>query len=230
MQSNQKNFITAKTIIRFIESDTKNQERKRNEQSDSEQATSVTDIVSTLKSLYDQIRDNNTCKQMIQIPKLLQSLIALACYKIRIHFNKDIDRQSLEVRSRSRHCLWYIQFYGDEQVQSELVNIGFGRVMFITFCTAGGVGEEQDVEISNGLIHISEFLAQLHKGRNNFWQSSFQPLPSLARSTEEQVEEEGTSEELEAQMNNNVNSWNIKYQANDVKAATLNRFINWRQI
>ncbi|KAA6377857.1 MAG: hypothetical protein EZS28_026616, partial [Streblomastix strix] len=105
---------------------------------------------------------------MIKIPKLLQSLVAFSRFKIGTHACKDIDRQSLEVRSRSRHCLWYIQFYGDEQVQSELVNIGFGRAMLITFCTAGGVGEEQDVEISNGLIHISEFLAQLHKGRNNF--------------------------------------------------------------
>ncbi|KAA6392546.1 MAG: hypothetical protein EZS28_011925 [Streblomastix strix] len=129
------------------------------------------------------------------------------------------------MRNSSRLCLWNVYFYGDEQVQSELVNIEYGRVMFITLSTAGGIGEEQDLEIFNGLYYIECFLRELYEGRNE-WQPSFQPLPLLARITEEQIEEEGANEEIDAQMNNyNGYNYYIKKWANYVKAASLNHFI-----
>ncbi|KAA6322450.1 MAG: hypothetical protein EZS28_054434 [Streblomastix strix] len=109
----------------------------------------------------------------------------------------------LEIRCNSRWCLYWIQQFGDEQDQSELVNNGYGRVTSISFCTAGGKGEEQDKEISDGLYYISRFIRELHLGRNNDYQPSFQPLPLLARRSEEQIEEEGANEEIEAQLNNN---------------------------
>ncbi|KAA6376863.1 MAG: hypothetical protein EZS28_027609 [Streblomastix strix] len=133
----------------------------------------------------------------------------------------------MEIRSWSRDCLSLIQYYGDEQVQSELVNQGFGRVMPISYCTAGGIGEEQDLEIKDGLFYISDFLRELHEGRNDDWYPSFQPLPLLARSSEEQIEEEGANEELEAQMKNNKeNQWGIKVWAINTKAAIVNHFIH----
>ncbi|KAA6366114.1 MAG: hypothetical protein EZS28_038360, partial [Streblomastix strix] len=112
-----------------------------------------------------------------------------------------VDQQRLDVRSWSRACLSRIQSFGDEQVQQELVNYGYGRVMSLSFSTAGGVGEEQNMEIENGLYRIYRFLRQLHEGRN-YPQPSFQPLPLLVRSTEVQIEEEGAIEEIDAQMKN----------------------------
>ncbi|KAA6363557.1 MAG: hypothetical protein EZS28_040916, partial [Streblomastix strix] len=177
-----------------------------------------------LQFLRNKILSNNTCKQVIHIPKLLQSLSALVTFRLGTHIDLDVDNQRLEVRSRSQRCLNWIQIKGDEQDQSELVNIGYGRMTSISFSTAGGNGEEQDKDIRNGLRSISRFLIGLHEGRT-YGQPSFQPLPLLARRTEEQMEEEGASEELEAQMNNNGDDGHIKFYANRVKAMILKRFI-----
>ncbi|KAA6402767.1 MAG: hypothetical protein EZS28_001702 [Streblomastix strix] len=57
--------------------------------------------------------------------------------------------------------------------------------MSITFSTAGGIGDEQDREIYDGLYYIFEFLRQLREGSNGL-QPYFQPLLLLARRTEEQ--------------------------------------------
>ncbi|KAA6367382.1 MAG: hypothetical protein EZS28_037091, partial [Streblomastix strix] len=132
------------------------------------------------------------------------------------------------VGSEIRYCLRQIQIYGEEQDQTELVNVGYGRVLSIAFCTAGGVGEEQDAEIWNVLNSIYNFLRQLHEGKTNDQQPSFQPLPLLARKTEEQIEEEGSNEEIEAQMNNNENNGYISVWAKFAKTETLNRFIRRR--
>ncbi|KAA6366950.1 MAG: hypothetical protein EZS28_037523 [Streblomastix strix] len=96
--------------------------------------------------------------------------------------------------------------------------------MSITFCTAGGIGEEQDWEIFMVLNHFSDFLRELHKGRY-YRQPFFQPLPLLARRTEEQMEEEGANEELEALMNNKGYYENIKQYANLAK--TLSTIISY---
>ncbi|KAA6379809.1 MAG: hypothetical protein EZS28_024663 [Streblomastix strix] len=98
------------------------------------------------------------------------------------------------------------------------------RQFILSFCTAGGVGEEQDMEIKDGLYRISDFLNQLHEGRT--WLPSLQPLPLLVRRTEEQIEEEGAIEDIETQMNNNGLGGDINSDANDTKATTLNHFIN----
>ncbi|KAA6372329.1 MAG: hypothetical protein EZS28_032146 [Streblomastix strix] len=113
----------------------------------------------------------------------------------------------------------------DWNFQSELVNQEYGRVMSISVSTAGGVGEKQDEQINYGLKHIFWLLRELHEGRNNYYQPSFQPLPLLARNTEEQIEEEGANEEIDAQIKNKGYNDNIMDQANYVKAAILNHFI-----
>ncbi|KAA6311546.1 MAG: hypothetical protein EZS28_056105, partial [Streblomastix strix] len=105
------------------------------------------------------------CKQVTQIPKLLQSLIALVTFRLGTHLREQTDLLRLQVRHQSRWCLKQIQSFGDEYVQSELVRQGFGRVMTLSFCTAGGVGEEQDEEINVGLGEIYSFLANPHEGR-----------------------------------------------------------------
>ncbi|KAA6386643.1 MAG: hypothetical protein EZS28_017827 [Streblomastix strix] len=162
---------------------------------------------------------------MIKIPKLLRSLTALSLYKVGTHVSEDIDQQKLDVQSCSRQCLSSIQVHGDEQDQTELVNIGYGRVTSITFCTAGGIGEELDKEINVVLIYTYNFLKALHEGRT-YGQPSFQPLPLLVRRTEEQIEEQGANEEMEALISSNGLDGYIKKQANKVKAETLNSFIH----
>ncbi|KAA6311177.1 MAG: hypothetical protein EZS28_056177, partial [Streblomastix strix] len=165
MQSRQKIQNAARAIISFTDSDTKNKQEKQNEQSDSEQTPSLTDIVSCLESLKEQIQTNRSSKEVVQIPKLLRSLIALVTFRLGTHLREQTDLLRLNVRRQSRLCLDWIRVYGDAQVQSELVRQGYGRVMSITFSTAGGVGEEQDEEINVGLGDIYYFLIDLHEGR-----------------------------------------------------------------
>ncbi|KAA6358095.1 MAG: hypothetical protein EZS28_046378, partial [Streblomastix strix] len=168
MQIDYQIQILANAIISFSDSYAKNKQGKENEQPESEPTQSLIDIVSTLQSLIDQIQYNNGCKSVIQIPKFLQSLSALVTFRLGSCLNKEIDRQRLEVRSSSRNCLSRIQVNGDEQIQTVLVDQGYGRVMSISYCTAGGKGEEQDLEILNGLIRIYYFLLELYEGRNNY--------------------------------------------------------------
>ncbi|KAA6402936.1 MAG: hypothetical protein EZS28_001545 [Streblomastix strix] len=227
MQPEQEFYETARAIVSFTDSYTQNKQKIEKEQSDSECTTSLTAIVSSLESLSYKIQNNDSCKSMIQIPKLLQSLFAISLYKIGTHI--DVDRQRLEVRSWSRWCLSWIQQFGDEQVQTELVRQGYGRVMSISFCTAGGKGEEQDKEIWNVLRSIFWSLRDLYIGRND-WQPSFQPLPLLGRRSEEQIEEEGANEEMEAQMINNGLGRGIDNWANKAKEVIQNHFIHKRKI
>ncbi|KAA6384939.1 MAG: hypothetical protein EZS28_019532 [Streblomastix strix] len=225
MQSEQDFNGIARAIISITDFDLKNKQQKQNEQSNSEQTTSLTDIVFSLESLLTQILMNSSCKNVIQIPKLLQSLTTFSRFKLGSHFIKDIDRRRLEVRSWSRYCLHWTQVYRNEQIQSDLANFGYGRVTSLLFSTAGGNGKEKFDEINDGLIYINYFLRQLHEDRNNYGQPFFQPLPLLIRNTEEQIEEEGANEEIEAQMNNDGYNGLIKIQANLDIAETLNRFI-----
>ncbi|KAA6364226.1 MAG: hypothetical protein EZS28_040247, partial [Streblomastix strix] len=212
-------------IASFTDSYTQNKQGKQNTQPESESIPSITKICSSLQFLRNQIWQNNRSKQVIQIPKLLQSLTTLVTFRLGTHIDLDVDNQRLKVRHWSRDCLRLIQHFGDEQDQSELVNQGYGRVMSTAFCTAGGKGEDQDEEIYNGMMYIQFFLGALHAVRN--WQPFFQPLPLLARRSEEQMEEEGANEEIDAQMNNNgyYDDSNIKDYANYVKEVVLNRFI-----
>ncbi|KAA6376619.1 MAG: hypothetical protein EZS28_027854, partial [Streblomastix strix] len=228
MQSDDQIQTATNAIISFTDSFTKNKEIQQNEQyeSDSEQTTSLTQVTSSLISLSFQIK-NQTCNSVTQIPTLLQSLIELTRIRLGTHLNQEEDRLRLEVRRWSRQCLFFIQVYGNAQVQIEIVSYKHGRVISISFCTSGGIGEEQDAEIRNGLFRIKMFLKELHEGRNSSWQPSFHPLPLLARRTVEQIEEEGANEEIDAQLSNKGNGWTIKQRANEAKAATLNHFINW---
>ncbi|KAA6373924.1 MAG: hypothetical protein EZS28_030550 [Streblomastix strix] len=217
--------ISANDIVSFTDLYTFNKQRIEKEQSEFESKSSLTKVTSSIKYLRDQIHNNNTSKSVIQIPKLLRSLAVLSRFKIGTHQREEIDLQRIEVIHWSRDCLSQIQEYGDEQDQIDIVNQGFGRVISISYCSAGGVGEEQDYEIYNGLFYIYYFLRELHDGRNN-WYPSFQPLPLLALNTEEQIEDEGANEEIDAQLNNEGNDGDIKNWANRAKAAILNHFIH----
>ncbi|KAA6367807.1 MAG: hypothetical protein EZS28_036666 [Streblomastix strix] len=224
MQQKQEFYETARAIVSFTDSYTQNKQGKQNEQPESDPSPSLVEISAYLQYLSNKIWKNDTRKQVIQIPKLLKSLTTLVTFRLGTHIDLDVDNQRLKVRSWSREFLFQIQQFGNEQVQSEFVNKRYGRVMSISFCTAGGKGEEQDDEIRNGLDYISRFLSELHLGRNDY-QPSFQPLPLLVRRSEEQIEEEGADEEIDAQMNNNGHYGYIKEYANEAKEATLNHFI-----
>ncbi|KAA6355489.1 MAG: hypothetical protein EZS28_048984 [Streblomastix strix] len=198
--------------------------KKKNKQQ-SESSTSLLDVNNSLKFILRPFW-RNEFKKLIKKPNFLHSLSALSLYKLSYHSKEEEDRLRLNVRYDSRQCLFQIQRDGDEQDFADLVNVEYGRVLSIAFCTSGGVGEEQDDEIFNVFDHFCYFLGNLHEGKTNDQQPSFQPLPLLVRRTEEQIEEEGASEELEAQMNNNENYVLIKYLANGAKAVIMNHFIH----
>ncbi|KAA6361797.1 MAG: hypothetical protein EZS28_042676 [Streblomastix strix] len=230
MKSEQKNQKAARAIVSFTDSYVQNKQRKQNKQQKSKSTLSLAQVTSSLEYLLDQIHDQKFRKQVIRIPKLLQSLIALVTFRLGTHLREQTDLLRLKVRRQSRLCLYWIQYNGEEQDQTVLVRQGYGRVMSITFSTAGGVGEEEDYEIYSGLIYIYYFFRKLHERRSYDWQRSIHPLPLLLRRSEEQIEEEGAIEEIEAQMNNKGYYGNIKQYANEAKTTILNRFIHRRRI
>ncbi|KAA6394606.1 MAG: hypothetical protein EZS28_009869 [Streblomastix strix] len=213
MLSKSKVQAATKAIISFANSYKYNKKRKQNDKSQS--TPSITAIAASLQSLSIQIRNNQTCKSVTQVRNLLESLIELTRFRLCTHMTKEEDRLRVGIRSNSRKCLDWIQYFGDAQVQSDLVNVEYGKVMTISISTSGGKGEELDKEIYNGLRYITFFLSSLHEGRKD------------------QIESEGGSEEIDAQLINDGDYGNIKSKANDAKVEILNRFkhsINQRQL
>ncbi|KAA6363591.1 MAG: hypothetical protein EZS28_040882 [Streblomastix strix] len=147
-----------------------------------------------------------------------------------MHINKKEDQQSYLIRKWSRGCLIWIQTFGDKQDQSELINVGYGRIVIIFISSAGGTEEQGDVEIYWVLQYIYRFLNELNNGRNNSNninnQPSFIPQPALSKICIEQMEEEGGNEEVESQLINKGNVWKIIGDAEEVKGLILNRFIH----
>ncbi|KAA6397518.1 MAG: hypothetical protein EZS28_006957 [Streblomastix strix] len=87
-----------------------------------------------------------------------------------------------------------------------LANSEYPGSLSILITTAGGSEEENDTEISSTLFNIQRFIEDLHKGRSiyNFFTDhpAFPPQPMLAKLSNEQIEEEGGLEEIEAQLSN----------------------------
>ncbi|KAA6381135.1 MAG: hypothetical protein EZS28_023339 [Streblomastix strix] len=228
METEQEIQDVARAIISLTDSQAYKKEKKQNEQPESESTDCIIEIKANLQYLGDIIRNNIDFKQMIKNQNLLRPLASLTIFKLGNYSNQEVDRLRFNVRCISRDCLSWILNSGDAQDFADLVNVGYGKVICISLSTAGGIGEEKDEEIWNVLIHFYWFLINLHEGRNEL-QPSFQPLPLLARITEEQIEEEGAIEEVEAQMSNNGFGRGIKICANDAKSETLNHFIYRRR-
>ncbi|KAA6375904.1 MAG: hypothetical protein EZS28_028570 [Streblomastix strix] len=187
-------------------------------------------IITSFAASYEEMKKTKfSCefKKLIKKPNFLHSLSALSLYKVGTHLKEEEERQRNDLRHQSRYCLFQIQRDGDEQDFADLVNVGIGKVLTIAFCTAGGAGEEEDWEIFNVLNHFYYFLRELYEGRH-YQQLSLKPLQLLARRTEEQIEEEGANDELEAQIKNNENNSYISVWANKAKAVILNCFIRRR--
>ncbi|KAA6377861.1 MAG: hypothetical protein EZS28_026612 [Streblomastix strix] len=144
-----------------------------------------------------------------------------------MEYDLEEDEQSFQIRQRSRECLISIQKSGDESDQAEVVNVGYIRVFVICLSLAGGTGEHLDSEIYLGLQHISEFISQLHLGRNDYFLPYFSSQPSLSKRCIEQIEEEGGNEEIDSQLINKGNEdLNIKKEADSVKGLILNLLID----
>ncbi|KAA6397090.1 MAG: hypothetical protein EZS28_007380 [Streblomastix strix] len=211
-------------LILFVSQSQFNKKFDSQEQHDQQQpesSSSLSLITSSITLLERLINNNsNNRKIVINTPNALHSLCPLSSYKLNIHFSQENDLQTLQVRHNSRECLLRIQLFGDLSAHSELVNARYARVLVIAISTAGGTGEEQYGEIYDGLSRISDFLRVLNKGTY-----SFPPQPLLAHISNEQIEEEGGNEEVEAQL---INKWDydgIKIWANEAKRGILNYFI-----
>ncbi|KAA6386979.1 MAG: hypothetical protein EZS28_017494 [Streblomastix strix] len=148
------------------------------------------------------------------------------------HTNEEEDRKASLIRSESGQCLYRIQIYGDESTQSELVSSEYAVISVLQVSTAGGDGEQEDFGIFSGLYNISEFLKSLYQGRQTDNINPGPPFPqqiSLARRSNEQIEEEGGNEEIEAQLINKGEIFGqIKQTAKNSKCQLLNYFIDQR--
>ncbi|KAA6373012.1 MAG: hypothetical protein EZS28_031461, partial [Streblomastix strix] len=186
-------------------------------------------ISSTLVLINKLIKYNTErCKQIINTPNFLNSLIKLTQFKFNNETNKEEDKQSLQIRDWSKQSLDSIQRWGDEQVQVELVTNGYPRILIIVINTAGGNEQEQDDGIGKGLINIADFIREILRGRRqthpNYPIPSLSPQPVLLKSCQEQIIDEGENEEIEAQLINK--GFFIKQRANWVKGSILNFFID----
>ncbi|KAA6389020.1 MAG: hypothetical protein EZS28_015452 [Streblomastix strix] len=128
-------------------------------------------------------------------------------------------------------CLDFIHKWGDEQAQVELVTNGYPRALVIDINTAGGNEQQDDWQIGKGLENIFEFIKTILKGRQTDPDfnpgPSLQPQPVTFKSCQEQIENEGSIEEIEAQL---VNEGQYYYyfdvDAKDAKTQILNFYVD----
>ncbi|KAA6376064.1 MAG: hypothetical protein EZS28_028409 [Streblomastix strix] len=173
--------------------------------------------------------NTETLKQIINTPKFLNSLIKLTEFKFNNDTNNE-DKQSKQIRYKSKGCLDSIHSWGDEQAQVELVTNGYPRVLVIVINTAGGHEQQQDEGIDQGLRNITDFIRIILEGRQtrpNYPIPSLSPQPVLFKSCQEQFEDEGENEEIEAQLiNKGEGYYYIQQRANWAKGSILNIFID----
>ncbi|KAA6371835.1 MAG: hypothetical protein EZS28_032638 [Streblomastix strix] len=204
--------------------DKRTNSQEQHDQQQSESSSSLSLITFSINLLERLININNNNRYaVINTSNALHSFCALTNYKINIHFSQEIDNQTFKVRSSIKRCLRYIHQFGDLSAHSELINAKYVGVLVIAISTASGSGEEQDLEIRDGLDNISDFLECLNQGRNDY--ATFPPQPLLARRSEEQIKEEGGNEEIDSQLINEGDYGLIKNSANEGKGTILNYFI-----
>ncbi|KAA6382064.1 MAG: hypothetical protein EZS28_022409 [Streblomastix strix] len=139
---------------------------------------------------------------------------------------------AVQIRRDSRRCLSHIQIYGDEQVHTKLIAFKYPRLLAISFSTAGGLEECDDHAIYDGLEFISNFIRNLHYGRkaDKFWVGpELPPQKYSAKLANDQIEEEGTNEEIDAQLINEGKGQyigNIKEKTKQAKETILNLYID----
>ncbi|KAA6401935.1 MAG: hypothetical protein EZS28_002541 [Streblomastix strix] len=140
-------------------------------------------------------------------------------------------RYDKKIRNKSKECLDFIHRYGNVQDQVELVTNGYPRVLVRVINTAGGNEQQKDEEICFRLICIYWFIKAIFEGRETnpdykHPYSSLPPQPVLFKSCQEQIEDEGENEEIEAQLINKWEDGNIKDRVNLVKGSILNIFFD----
>ncbi|KAA6388067.1 MAG: hypothetical protein EZS28_016405 [Streblomastix strix] len=135
-----------------------------------------------------------------------------AVFRANINLMKDKDDQTIQNPINCRYCLNRIQSYGDEQVQVDLVTMGYSKVLGFALSTSGGNEQEQDEEIRDGLFKIYTLLISFHYGGD-----TLPSQPALSRICEEQIEEEGANEEIDSQYNSKGIDGDIKDNAKKAK-------------
>ncbi|KAA6379348.1 MAG: hypothetical protein EZS28_025127 [Streblomastix strix] len=223
----------ASPIIQFVSQSQLNKKKIQQQQQYSDSFEQY--FIYPSQILINKLINNNTKarKQIINTPNFLNSLIKLTEFKFNNDTNKEEDNQSKQIRNESRICLRIIHRYGNEQVQVELVTNRYPRVLVIDINTAGG-NEQLDKEISQGLYSIIDFIREILRGRRQTHQDfnpglSFPPQPVLFKSCQEQIEDEGANEEIEAQLvNKREGPGYYMDEANWAKGSILNIFIDNR--
>ncbi|KAA6360205.1 MAG: hypothetical protein EZS28_044268 [Streblomastix strix] len=179
-----------------------------------------------------EVSSNNKEFFNINTPNFINSLIKLAEFKFNNDTNFEEDNQSLKIRNESKQCLDSIHSWGDEQAQVELVTNGYPRILVNIINTAGGNEQEQEGRIYQGLWNIFNFIGEILKGRETDPDyglfPSFPPQPVLFKSCQEQIEDEGGNEEMEAQLVNKRKGEydDINNRANFAKRRILNIFVD----
>ncbi|KAA6396688.1 MAG: hypothetical protein EZS28_007782 [Streblomastix strix] len=97
--------------------------------------------------------------------------------------------------------LGLIQMNGEVLAQTSLTNSGYTNALIQYISTAGGCGFKNDSRLYDVLQHIQNFFYMLQQGRNQYTYNGKFLIPSqpaLIKSSNEQLEEQGGSEEIDS--------------------------------
>ncbi|KAA6386369.1 MAG: hypothetical protein EZS28_018104 [Streblomastix strix] len=135
--------------------------------------------------------------------KIYQSLVNLSKYNLNMRINKKIDQMSAQIRYDSCWCLLSIVNSADSQTMVHLSELGYVNVLCLIIAAAGGSGEQNIHLMRDSLLQIENFTRTLNFARNTIY-VQIDPLPEYIKKTEEEIESEGSFEEIESQVFNTI--------------------------
>ncbi|KAA6396393.1 MAG: hypothetical protein EZS28_008081 [Streblomastix strix] len=167
------------------------------------------------------------------IPNLISSICKLCKFNFEILIS---DKEVLiiqDIRNHSIRSLGWIQCHGDNDAQSQLYKLGYAGMMAVAVGICGGYIANNNGDIKLALSSIGCFFSRIHEGRQIYREDidediSFPPQPELTKPSEEQFEEEGGNEEIEALLidkgRNEFDDESINVRSIKAKYSILNHF------
>ncbi|KAA6392717.1 MAG: hypothetical protein EZS28_011756 [Streblomastix strix] len=139
-----------------------------------------------------------------------------------------MDKVAFQIRNKCIQLFERIYEEGNQNALESLTKNGHANSLVIKVGADDGYYGIDGEELDSNLFDLRCFFRTLHKGRQFYPQyqvyPSYPPQICLAQQSEEQLEEEGSLEDIDAYLINQLNNEKIKKSVNLAKNSIFNIF------
>ncbi|KAA6399852.1 MAG: hypothetical protein EZS28_004619 [Streblomastix strix] len=153
-------------------------------------------VVSGALNLLDHLTNSSAHVETASIvPSLIYSLMQLSKFKVHLSEDEQMYKQMALIRKQSLRCLWMFQSFGGIKMQELLVHKHeYFTVISNIIGSGGGSCEQERQVIQRAFNNIIDAIRRLRWGCI----LTTSALPGLHKESEEQLESEGSFEEIDS--------------------------------